>query len=60
MKNKESKVSSKLISDNEWKIIQDLRGLKFGHLTVTKQDSVIIDKEITKKEKVQKVLDNGS
>jgi len=41
------------ISNNEWKIIQDLRGLKFGHLTITKQDDKIINKEVTEKEKIR-------
>ena len=42
------------ISREEVDVINDIRGLNFGKVTVTIQDGVIINKEITKTVRVQR------
>ncbi len=42
------------ISREEVDVINDIRGLNFGKVTVTIQDGVIISKEITKSVRVQR------
>ena len=57
MRNK--KYITYLITEEELIVIKNLRNLKFGRLLIVKQDGVIIDKEITHKEKIQKKLIYG-
>ena len=48
-----------VISPNEIDIINDIRGLDFGRITVFIQNGVIISKEITKVVKNHKTSENN-
>lgn len=50
---KEQKYITYLITEEELEVLKNLRSLKFGRLLVVKQDGVIVDKEITHKEKIR-------